>query len=283
MIYDGFDWSRWRGFDTGDALSSGTFYPGVGAQNFWKHVNYNNWYAYWGDEITTNYDWADWTNIIPFQASLIYGYDSTIGKGGGNRALVVDTSGNLGTYLGVHLDETTDEVTAYVTGTVHAIIDTGDIEIGAVEIKDSATDDRMRVTADGRAWVSAIITGSVDTELPAAATLGDAMANPTVPAVGAFNMVYNYESGDWNRWYATSSDSSFAQFNEQVPVVISVPYALDADENNFYRYRIVNLLETQNRDVSCSNSLSISCTSPGACSVGIGISNEYPRSRFTST
>lgn len=74
-----------------------------------------------------------------------------------------------------------------------------DIQIGAVEIKDSDTDNRLRVTADGRAWVSALVTGSVDTELPAAAALADTTANPTAPAVGAFLHGYDPNDGVWNR------------------------------------------------------------------------------------
>lgn len=46
-----------------------------------------------------------------------------------------------------------------VSGTV--ALEPGDLEIGAVEIKDAFTDDRQRVTADGRAWVNALITGTV--------------------------------------------------------------------------------------------------------------------------
>lgn len=84
-----------------------------------------------------------------------------------------------------------------VSGTVS--IEAGDIEIGAVELKDAVTDDRQRVTADGRAWVSALITGTVDTELPAALLLADDMANPTAPQVAAHLMGYDGAGGDWER------------------------------------------------------------------------------------
>jgi hypothetical protein len=40
---------------------------------------------------------------------------------------------------------------------------------------------------------------AVDTELPAAATLADATANPTAPAVAAFALLYNDDSGTWDR------------------------------------------------------------------------------------
>jgi len=43
------------------------------------------------------------------------------------------------------------------------------------------------------------ITGSVDTELPAAAALADDVANPTVPAVGAFLMGWDSGNTNWNR------------------------------------------------------------------------------------
>lgn len=44
------------------------------------------------------------------------------------------------------------------------------------------------------------ITGSVDTELPAAAALADNTANVTVPGVGAFNSVWNPVSSVWERY-----------------------------------------------------------------------------------
>jgi len=43
------------------------------------------------------------------------------------------------------------------------------------------------------------ISGSVDTELPAPVALGDAMANPTVPQVGAHVLGWNNIDGDWER------------------------------------------------------------------------------------
>ena len=74
-----------------------------------------------------------------------------------------------------------------------------DLQIGAVEIKDSATDDRVRVTADGRLWTSTLITGSVDTELPAASTPADFIANPLSPAVQTFPYLYDQSNDLWIR------------------------------------------------------------------------------------
>lgn len=49
--------------------------------------------------------------------------------------------------------------------------------------------------ADGSSTIAKSVTA--DTEMPAAATLADATANPTVPGVGSFNMCYN--GSTWDR------------------------------------------------------------------------------------
>lgn len=46
----------------------------------------------------------------------------------------------------------------------------------------------------------------VDTELPAAAALGDAGANPTAPAVAAYGMVFSGSSSNWSRQRSASDD-----------------------------------------------------------------------------
>lgn len=43
------------------------------------------------------------------------------------------------------------------------------------------------------------ITGAVDTELPAAVLLSDALTNPTAPAVGAYIVGYDRVNDDWTR------------------------------------------------------------------------------------
>jgi hypothetical protein len=74
-------------------------------------------------------------------------------------------------------------------------VDIGDVTINnaagaaAVNIQDGGNS----ITVDGTVAVS----GAVDTELPAAAALADAAANPTAPAVGAFSMVWN--GATWDR------------------------------------------------------------------------------------
>jgi hypothetical protein len=62
---------------------------------------------------------------------------------------------------------------------------------GAVHIDDGGNS----ITIDG----SVSISGTVDTELPAAAALADDVANPTVPAVGAYAVGYDSGNDNWNR------------------------------------------------------------------------------------
>lgn len=70
---------------------------------------------------------------------------------------------------------------------------------------DGATWDRMLGDATDGLLVNlgtnndVSVTGSVDTELPAAAALGDDTANPTVPGVGAFGMGWDSSNTNWNR------------------------------------------------------------------------------------
>jgi hypothetical protein len=118
---------------------------------------------------------------------------------------------------------------------VSATIDVGDVDIGAVEIKDATTDNRAKVTnaapggsdygvvvrlagdaavTDAQLRAAAVpvslattpgLTDTqlrasavpVDTELPAAAALADVTANPTAPIVGAALHMFN--GATWDR------------------------------------------------------------------------------------
>ena len=51
------------------------------------------------------------------------------------------------------------------------------------------------LTVDGTVGVS----GTVDTELPAAVALGDTLANPTSPLLGACLLIFDTASGQWER------------------------------------------------------------------------------------
>ncbi|HDZ39635.1 MAG TPA: hypothetical protein ENH62_15400, partial [Marinobacter sp.] len=83
-----------------------------------------------------------------------------------------------------------------VSGTVS--IEAGDLEIGAVELKDATTDQRAIINALGQLYV--FITGSfveANTELAAAIAAADGMANPTVPQVLSNLLAFN--GATWDR------------------------------------------------------------------------------------
>jgi hypothetical protein len=60
---------------------------------------------------------------------------------------------------------------------------------------------------------------TVDTELPAAASLGDNTANPTVPGVGSFNMVY--DGSTWDRAPGTSADGLLVNLGSNNDVTVT--------------------------------------------------------------
>ena len=63
------------------------------------------------------------------------------------------------------------------------------------------------------------VTGAVDTELPAAAALADNMVNPTVPAVGAFAMVF--DGTNWDRLQGTTADGALVNLGTNNDVTIT--------------------------------------------------------------
>lgn len=87
--------------------------------------------------------------------------------------------------------------------------------VGNFVITDPVTPTQMAlVDASGRLSVSlgaSSATVTVDSELPAAAALADATANPTVPAVGAFNMLWN--GATWDRGPGNITAGAFVQGN----------------------------------------------------------------------
>lgn len=79
------------------------------------------------------------------------------------------------------------------------------IDIGDVTINNTS----IAVTqATGTNLHMVIDSGTVDTELPAAALLADATVNPTTPAIGSLNEVYNGTTWDLMREIASSTNST---------------------------------------------------------------------------
>lgn len=119
-----------------------------------------------------------------------------------------------------------------VSGTVS--LEAGDLEIGAVEIKDATSDQRAIVNALGQLHV--FITGSfigADTELPAAVLLSDALPNPTAPAVGSYLLLWD-EDDTWVRARAGWPAQDGVNPNEVDPAVAVASYLQAYDGTGSY-------------------------------------------------
>lgn len=68
------------------------------------------------------------------------------------------------------------------------------------------SDNGGSLTVDGTVAISGTVT--VDSELPSAAALGDAVANPTVPTIGAANLSFNGTTWDRRRSVVAALDST---------------------------------------------------------------------------
>lgn len=79
----------------------------------------------------------------------------------------------------------------------------------------SINDGGNTITVDGAVTVS----GGVDTELPAAASLADNTANPTVPAVGAFIMLW--DGATWDRAPGSAADGLLVNLGTNNDVTFS--------------------------------------------------------------
>ena len=102
--------------------------------------------------------------------------------------------------------------TVGISGTV-PISATGVAVSGSVSISGTAAVSATGIAVTSVAGTVAIsatgvaVSGSVtaDTELPAAAALSDALANPTAPAVGAHNLLWSTATSLWVRWPGTTT------------------------------------------------------------------------------
>ncbi len=129
-----------------------------------------------------------------------------------------------------------------VSGTVN--LEAGDLEIGAVEIKDATTDQRAIVNALGQLHV--FITGSfigADTELPAAIAAAENMANPTAPQVLAHLMGYDPDGDNWDRMKVDPGSNLFSTLisgafpaGETLPVSLASLPNLVATEDEVTAY-----------------------------------------------
>ncbi len=83
--------------------------------------------------------------------------------------------------------------------------------------------------------VTAYVTGTLSVDPATTAALTDAYANPTVPNVGAFNMIYDIVGGDWDRdparVYANTMASPIAP--QRIAFGMHFDYALGTNHPNY--------------------------------------------------
>jgi hypothetical protein len=88
-----------------------------------------------------------------------------------------------------------------------------------------------------------------DTELPPAAALADAVPNPTVPGVGAFNMVWNSNASEWERFPGDTTGIFISASSPSVPCNTEISAAVtpsDALTNSTTMGQVLTRLEGYN-------------------------------------
>ena len=130
--------------------------------------------------------------------------------------LPASTADGLLVNLGANNDVT-------ITGSVTVVATNLDIrDLSSATDSVAVTDGGGSITVDG----SVSITGTVDTELPIAAALADNTANPTVPAVGAFGMIW--DGATWDRLPGTSVDGTLVNLGANNDVTVTGTVAVSA-------------------------------------------------------
>jgi hypothetical protein len=147
----------------------------------------------------------------------------------------------------------------------------------AVKITDPTTNaNEARVTAAGNVGVDigASVTLTVDTELPAAAALADATANPTTSLVGAENEVFNGTTWDRMRAVNASADTSgtglgaaglFGQLDDVATTTVT--------ENNYAPVRISTRRAMLVEGVASGTNLNVAIA---ASSATVTVDSELP-------
>lgn len=98
---------------------------------------------------------------------------------------------------------------------VAAVSAAGRLSVDASGVNVPVTDAGGSLTVDGTVSIS----GAVDTELPAAASLTDNFANPTAPAVGSFGMVW--DGATWDRAAGSQADGALVNLGANNDVTVT--------------------------------------------------------------
>lgn len=148
--------------------------------------------------------------------------DVTINNASGASAVNIQDGGNSITVDGT-VSVGNFPATQPVSGTVTANQGTSPWVVSLTSTTITGT---VAVTQSTSPWV---VSGAVDTELPAAAALADDTANPTVPAVGSFTMVF--DGTNWDRAPGTTADGLLVNLGSNNDVTVTGSVTANAGTN----------------------------------------------------
>lgn len=215
-------------------------------------------------------------NLRSVQEMIAAGLDNTVEPYVHVRGMLSKTSAGNWVYPGS--DAGNFRVSA--VGVV-ATLSAGDIEIGAVEIKNGATDDRASVISAAPTTEFGLVTRNipsgtqaVDTELPTATSLGDGVANPTTPVIGIIPLEFNGTTYDRKRhsWVqattgiTAASNGTVLDFTTDPQKMFAVVAKMQGDTATF-DVRLEASLDNSN----WTELLAITNVSPGDGKLGFAI------------
>lgn len=131
------------------------------------------------------------------------------------------------------------ELTAEITAGRGIAVAGQSMGVSVVNTPSVSVSNTPAVTVSGTATVSVSNTPTVDTELPAAGALGDTLANPTSPMIGANNLLW-----DGSNWVRMRADSALAG-NGANNTVVGIP-AAGVGPGFSIRYNPTNLATATN-------------------------------------
>ena len=173
------------------------------------------------------WDGATWDRMLGDQT------DGVLVNLGSNNGVVVDSAG-IDLMLGTDFSDVLGTALLVLTAGVDALINTTDtlLTSGMMYAFNGTEWDRVRegseagsILVDLGANNAVTVSGSVDTELPAAAALSaDNVASPTAPAVGAFG--HYFDGTNWDRMLGDETDGLLVNLGSNNTVVTELPTAV---------------------------------------------------------
>ena len=198
------------------------------------------------------------------------------------RALMVGYDASTLSKVKINADSTGD-LQVDVKTMPNITLTTGDIEIGAVELKNGADDTRAVITAANALKVDgSAVTQPVDTELPAVAALADTTTNPTTTAVGTFPFEFNGTTWDRKRNQYAQTTTGITATGNGTAISMADPQrmfaivATMAGDTSTFDVRLEGSLDNS----SWTELVQITNVSPGDGKIGFAIDKPVLYARY---